>query len=622
LATISHILQRRWKIAQRLGQHIPPGRGFNIGYPYFCMALLSASFHESNDNSYFWGFCVLLGWVLWTLRSRRYSLAVWAAIALVVASAGYFGQQGIGQAQRYLERLNAEWLARFMRRPDDPFQSRTALGQMGRVKTSPTIVIRLEPRTAREVPAYLREASYRKYERQTWYAGSSRDDFGSINEVPPTLTNSAYWPLLPNKPTSAMVNIACYLNGSENGAPAGLLPLPTGTARLEKLPAFGLKMNSAGSVMAQGPGLVIFDAHFGPGETYDSPPGTNARSANRRAARMLEAQAAAAASGPPAPDKKEPVLPQIANEDSEDLDVPPREVAALEAVIAELKLDGKSDPEKLAAVAAFFNDKFTYSMWQGYKKSGDPAETPLSRFLLKTRSGHCEYFATATVLLLRQLGIPARYATGYSVHEESGSGYVVRLSDAHAWTLAWDAARQVWMDFETTPASWVETERKGFGALSWLGDMWSRIKFEFSKFRNGQSAVRKYLLWIVVPGLGLLLYQIVFRRGRKRRQNRKQDEKFFANWPGLDSDFYRLEKQLATRGVSRGDAEPLGDWLRRALEAPGFTRLREPLQEVLRLHYRHRFDPLGLNTTDRESLQRETGRCLEMLAQVPRETTA
>jgi transglutaminase-like putative cysteine protease len=47
-------------------------------------------------------------------------------------------------------------------------------------------------------------------------------------------------------------------------------------------------------------------------------------------------------------------------------------------------------------------------------------ETPLARFLLRTRSGHCEYFATATVLLLRQLGIPARYAVGYAVHEASG----------------------------------------------------------------------------------------------------------------------------------------------------------------------------------------------------------
>ncbi len=50
LATISHILQRRWKLAQRFGQRIPQSRGFNVGYPYFCMVLLAASFHASDDN--------------------------------------------------------------------------------------------------------------------------------------------------------------------------------------------------------------------------------------------------------------------------------------------------------------------------------------------------------------------------------------------------------------------------------------------------------------------------------------------------------------------------------------------------------------------------------------------
>ena len=42
--------------------------------------------------------------------------------------------------------------------------------------------------------------------------------------------------------------------------------------------------------------------------------------------------------------------------------------------------------------------------------------TPLADFLLRTRSGHCEYYATATVLLLRAAGIPARYAHANAVH--------------------------------------------------------------------------------------------------------------------------------------------------------------------------------------------------------------
>lgn len=604
LATISHILQRRWKMARRLGQTIPAGRGFNIGYPYFCLTLLAASFHSADDNSYFWGFCFLLGWVLWVLRSRRYSPAVWIGILLVAGVAGYFGQRGITQAQRYLESFNAQWLARFMRRADDPFQSRTALGRMGRIKTSNAIVIRLEPKTPRDVPSYLREATYRRYDQETWRAGASRDDFTTINEdVPHSMT----WGLLPGKKTTSTVNISCYLNGSEEGFPAGLLPLPSGTARLEKLPAFGLKMNSAGAVIAQGPGLVIFDAHFGPGKTYDSKPGTNTRGPRQRSGGTNEIVS-------PADGGDRPEETNTVAQAHQDLDVPEREIAALKSVIEELQLKGRPQAEVLARLGAFFNDQFNYSMWQPFRRSGEPGETPLSRFLLKTRSGHCEYFATATVLLLRHLEIPARYATGFAVHEVSGSGYVVRLSDAHAWTLVWDEAQETWMDFETTPASWVEAEKEKFAPWRWLSDSWSRLKYELSKFRYGQGAVRKYLLWIVVPGLAVLFYQILFRRGRKRHLHRRQDESFFANWPGLDSDFYRLEARLATHGVSRGAAEPLGDWLQRVLEAPNLVGLRAPLEAVLRLHYRHRFDPIGLDAGDRESLRRETGRCLETLA--------
>lgn len=67
----------------------------------------------------------------------------------------------------------------------------------------------------------------------------------------------------------------------------------------------------------------------------------------------------------------------------------------------------------------------------------DQKTTPLSTFLLKNRSGHCEYFATATTLLLREVGIPARYAIGFSVSEFSPleNQFIVRGRDSHAWTL-------------------------------------------------------------------------------------------------------------------------------------------------------------------------------------------
>ena len=294
-----------------------------------------------------------------------------------------------------------------------------------------------------------------------------------------------------------------------------MLPLPTGSGRLENLPAYILQKNSEGAVLAEGPGLVIFDARYGSGATIDSTPDN------------------------------------VPAETNLDLSVPTNEVPALDSVISEMKISGTNEEQKLLAVQNFFSSKFTYSVWQGKDKLATTNETPLARFLLTSRSGHCEYFATATVLLLRELGIPARYAVGYYVHEASGDGYVVRERDAHAWCLVWDRRTQTWKDFDTTPASWVGIEGKRASVMQWLSDFGSWIGFQIAKFRWGQSNLREYIFWGLIPVLVLLLYQIIFRRGR-RRQTPPETGKFDAaiSWPGLDSEFYQLERKLAALGVN------------------------------------------------------------------------
>ena len=79
---------------------------------------------------------------------------------------------------------------------------------------------------------------------------------------------------------------------------------------------------------------------------------------------------------------------------------------------------------------------------------------PIENFLLRGRRGHCEYFASAMVLLLRAEGIPARLVTGflgaeYSFWEEL---YVVRQSNAHAWVEAY-LPGEGWRTFDPTPPS-------------------------------------------------------------------------------------------------------------------------------------------------------------------------
>ncbi|MDB6112886.1 MAG: transglutaminase-like enzyme predicted cysteine protease [Pedosphaera sp.] len=566
LLAISLIQRRRRKRAQQLGEPLPIGHDVDVSYPYFAGCLFAASAHGGGGKSFFWGLCPLLIWALWSRRSPRFGLVPWAVAVGMAIGFGYLGQLGIVQLQRLVEGYTPQWLSGSAGRGFDPTHTRTEIGQIGRIKTSGKIVIRLDPKSD-PAPNYLREASYRAYSSGVWHAGSSKNDFVGLG-AEADLTS---WVLQPRKINSTAVNMACYLDGGK-----GLLPLPTGCGRLENLAAYVLEKNSAGAVLATGPGLVIFDAHYGPGPTIDSPANTNLVSTN------------------------------------EDLAVPSSEEPALDQVISDLHLTAGQGPERAKRVInGFFQDKFSYSLWQRPAKAMSTNETPLTRFLLRSHSGHCEYFATATVLLLRKLGIPARYAVGYAVHEAtSGSKYVVRLRDAHAWCLVWNDKDKAWHDFDTTPASWVEAENRRASALQFLSDGWSRLTFELSKLRWGQTRLRQYILWTLIPVLALLLSQIIFRRGRTRQSRQPETRATVTEWPGLDSEFYQLEKQVADLWVARQPGESLATWLRRAAVEPAFIGIRAPLEELLRLHYRYRFDPQGLSELDREALRREVKSCL------------
>jgi hypothetical protein len=567
LAGMSLIMRRRLRRLQK--QQRTPGpeevlaeqRYVSVSYPYFGLCLFAASIHPSETHGFFWGLCALLAWALWSHRSRRFHVATWAGALAMAMGIGYFAQGSLGHLQRYLEGINPQWLSNLTRRGFDHDKTTTSIGQIGRIKTSGKIVIRLEPKPGSSPPSLLREAAYRSFKGLSWNSDIGEKDFDNVLSE----TNVTSWPLLPGKINTSAVSIAAYLPGGR-----ALLPLPEGSGRLEQLAAYTLKQNSLGSVLAEGPGLVVFDALYGPGATIDSPFATN------------------------------------------DLTVFYKETNALDQVISDLHLKGQTAEQAMRTLNGFFQSNFTYSMWQPFHRPRDTDETAIGRFLLLRRSGHCEYFATATTLLLRRAGIPARYAVGYAVHEASGRKYVVRQHDAHAWCLVWNEKKDAWQDFDTTPASWLEAEGMQASRFQALSDAWSRIAFEFSRLRWAQTHVRQYLLWSLIPILALLLYQIIFRSRRRHKLGAHDFDAAIA-WPGLDSEFYQLEKKLVEHGAAREPGEPLSIWLNRAAIVPELVNLKTPLDHLLNLHYRYRFDPNGLSHEDRSALKRETSACLEKL---------
>jgi hypothetical protein len=271
--------------------------------------------------------------------------------------------------------------------------------------------------------------------------------------------------------------------------------------------------------------------------------------------------------------------------------------------------------EAMRRVGNFFAEKFQYATYLTTSHTATSNETALARFLLHTRSGHCEYFATATALLLRHAGVPTRYAVGYSVQEGSGKKFIVRERHAHAWTLVWDG--KSWIDFDTTPSSWNAAEAQHASWLQPIKDFFSDLWFQFSKFRWSKTEWRKYFMWTPLPLLLIALARFIFGKQWKDIRARRKEQGRVGALAGSDSDFYLIEKYFAARGLERRTSETWSDWLQR-IEKP--ENAGAQLHRVLMLHQRHRFDPCGLNESDRTSLRNEVTRWLAGRAKTPRDS--
>ncbi len=126
-------------------------------------------------------------------------------------------------------------------------------------------------------------------------------------------------------------------------------------------------------------------------------------------------------------------------------------------------------------------------LMQGYAYTQDfrdrSTENPIEDFLFRYKSGHCEYFASAMVLLLRSQGIPARLVTGFLGGEYNPfEGYtIVRNSNAHAWVEAYVAADAgaggVWRIYDPTPPA---GRPAGEGSGAWP---LAREAYDFLLFR-------------------------------------------------------------------------------------------------------------------------------------------
>jgi transglutaminase-like putative cysteine protease len=138
----------------------------------------------------------------------------------------------------------------------------------------------------------------------------------------------------------------------------------------------------------------------------------------------------------------------------------PRIAERASAMIVKAHARNRYDAAK--AIESQLRSDFGYSLQM--KASGPD---PLADFLFNVREGHCEYFSTAMVVMLRTHGIAARVVNGFlpGEYNETAGAFTVRQSDAHSWVEVYFPETNAWVSFDPTPAAGrTEPQRSGFTA--------------------------------------------------------------------------------------------------------------------------------------------------------------
>lgn len=250
----------------------------------------------------------------------------------------------------------------------------------------------------------------------------------------------------------------------------------------------------------------------------------------------------------------------------------PEQVSPVVTRTAEEIFAGKTTAlEKMRAVESFFHNNFTYKIGLRIPRGTDR----LAYFLTVRPPAHCEYFATASAILLRAAGVPARYVTGYVISGRNpvDKTYFALRRNAHAWVEAYDDVQQRWVIVESTPVEGVPSreEQSSIQTVNTFG--WAKFLEISEVFRSGVvwKLGEKYIRAIIylAPLVAVLYFlgkMLISRLGTPRRTEYQLPE----SMRPLARERLRMDRFLARRGFSRSPEESV---LHFAVRLQGDSRL-------------------------------------------------
>lgn len=175
------------------------------------------------------------------------------------------------------------------------------------------------------------------------------------------------------------------------------------------------------------------------------------------------------------------------------LQLPPSVTPRVRTLAREITAGAATPYEQVRAVNRYLWTRYTYDLTIGPQRTAGDA---VDYFLFEERRGYCEQFASSMVVLLRAVGIPARYVTGYTpgkVHPFTGL-LEIRNSDAHAWVEVFFPGTG-WVEFEPTPSFPDPAALGGPGVPRWG---WQGVA-EFLSARLATVTPPRWLIGVFTP---------------------------------------------------------------------------------------------------------------------------
>lgn len=521
-------------------------QSWDLDYLLFGLLVVGGATSKAMGVFFFPAAGALLFLSLLPLRSPRHSNRVWFLVCASIFLAAFLTHTGIRETHMELRKRAQVWLAQWIQQRTNPLKAQTSIGQIGRLKASDEILFRISVADGEPTPRFLQEAVYDLPIDTSWSV--MEQGFDQKAHV-----DDFIWDIGTYKADDTLVDIYHEFHREQD-----LIPLPPGTTRIQDLPALNIQQNIYGVV--QGLDMVPsprYQVMYRPGDNQTGPP-----------SRV-------------------------------DLELP----HAYPNLFKNIVTDNDMDPtQPLLSIYRFFED-FRYSLYQ----PDNLVSNPLEDFLLRRKAGHCEFFASTTVMLLRQMGVPARYTTGFAIQEydEFLGMYVVRQRHAHSWALAYLDGR--WRAIDTTPGIWLETEAQQSTLLQPMLDTLANVNFLFQVWWNKQK-LEDYQMYLY--GLAALLALVLLWRistseqvTLTREENSTDDSA--PPGPGAHSPLLELAAELESKGFQRQPGEVISEW---------FSRIdRTTLQSLVTDHNRLRFDPKGLSDAELANLTEQVQQQIALL---------